>query len=763
MLQKEVLGSNANSSTVLVKDTEAGGELRVVKRINVTSWAESDVDKTLETYNAIASANIPNMVKLYVAMRQSSSISVVSSYCLGEELQEYLDEKISCPLDEVTALRWMRNIARVVQQVHNLPLNNRVACFHGPLIDRIFVVDDGKEVCVGLPLPRVLYFKWLEERETYGVKLHHEYPPEVLRGRYYYTQASDIWQLGLVGMKLLAANASFDRRSAVIRTLIASMMNPIMRKRPNIEEVNRKLGEITRERSISCLSSADVNTPTSYERFLTPRSAVMEEPIGMTSLDEYDTFTTDLSKTNFDEVTQSTHKHAWRNRLQPSWYNQAMKQFEELQRMNSTPLTSRSRPASPTPATGGAVSPRARRDAKATNARDRSGGARPSPRRRASSSTLTGPQKNRTLERVPSSARRDLAMPRMLNNIPSQRSRNAHRLELEEKKRRQQALEREAHAMHRVHENRMREIRKNQDESMKHDIRKYIKQWREQSTAAKDDSTSYSEHNGVAIFVPKNPPPPGRSPNVDTKAKQQPLNSEGDTHRRVFSDELTHAAAGPVVHGSTPRPYSATRHPRTPPSATPKRSASIYRIRGISPKVPHSRANPSDRYKVTESAPTTTVSCANPSSSKNSGTTAYQTSETSSGTYPSGTNRAGQSNSRTISVLGEDATKPSCTAGVPGTNRLAAESLRCSAGRLREALEKLLPTRELFVETMEVVDAFVVRSEIERCNPRFNTVFMHTLRKLMNDDELLLSAVPMCAQLVSLLSLLQGGEQPEGT
>ncbi|CCD11865.1 unnamed protein product [Trypanosoma congolense IL3000] len=504
MLQKKVLGTNANSSTVLVKDTAAGGELRVLKRINVSSWVDSDVEKALEMYNAIAASDIPHMVKIYTAVLQNTFLSIVSSYCPGEELQEYIEEKLTGPLDEVMALQWLWNVARVVQRVHSLPLCNRLLCFYGPLLDRIFVVEGGEDVVVGLPLPRVLYFKWLAERESFGVALHHEYPPEVLRGRCYYTPASDIWQLGLVGMRLLSANTSFDHRSPAACSLITSMMDPIMKKRPTIEEVISRLQDLLREGDVRSLSMPDIpNSPTSYDRFLTPKSMLMDERTAATSQEEeFECLTTDISKLNEDHI-YGAQRRAWRTRVQPSWYRRAMRQFEELQIMNSSPLVSRSRPSSPIQSGSTIFSPRGIADRKVATARDMQSESRAFRRQAVPALALGRNTKPRVTERAPNSARRVPKSYTSPNDSLAASARRPQKQDFGEKKRRLQAMEREAYAMHRVHENRMREIRQSQDDVMKHDIRRYIKQWREQSSTVKDDSISFTEQDGVAIFFPK--------------------------------------------------------------------------------------------------------------------------------------------------------------------------------------------------------------------------------------------------------------------
>lgn len=46
-VRKKVLGVGAESTTLLVQDNEANGELRVVRRVNVAKWKQEELSTAL--------------------------------------------------------------------------------------------------------------------------------------------------------------------------------------------------------------------------------------------------------------------------------------------------------------------------------------------------------------------------------------------------------------------------------------------------------------------------------------------------------------------------------------------------------------------------------------------------------------------------------------------------------------------------------------------------------------------------------------------
>ncbi|PWV07576.1 hypothetical protein C3747_100g71 [Trypanosoma cruzi] len=120
MIRKRVLGVGASSATMLVQDTEANGVLRVLKRINVSSWNAADVTETLEMYKTIARAKISYVAEVHMTMLQGYFLSLVITYYAGGDLESYLEDGSGSPFEESKVVRWLLVMARVVEQVQGL-------------------------------------------------------------------------------------------------------------------------------------------------------------------------------------------------------------------------------------------------------------------------------------------------------------------------------------------------------------------------------------------------------------------------------------------------------------------------------------------------------------------------------------------------------------------------------------------------------------------------------------------------------------------
>ncbi|KAG8343666.1 putative serine/threonine protein kinase [Trypanosoma vivax] len=790
MIQKKVLNMGAECTTILVKDMEAGGSLRVVKKINVSSWKEADIVHAHEVYAAIAESRTAGMLGLKTVTLQGSLMTLVSTFCSGEELRVFIEESVCGPLDEVRVLRWLLCVAKVVQQVHQFPVGNGGACFYGLTPERLFVIDGGREICVGLPIPRALYFKILAEREARGVVLQREYPPEVLRGQLHYTQASDIWQLGYLSMYLLCVNASFTNRSAGVRALTSAMLNPLMRKRPPIEEVVSRLVELIADTSVTGVgTSRGTSSPLSSGGVLTPRRSAPEERIHTESLDEQDTATSAASKSLDPYDCDDTRRRHWRNRLPSSWHTKAMKQFEELQKMKTSPMRSRSRPPSSSVLQETASQPVYRHVKIPENTTEipwtEFGQRSPSPKELSDNSpSCLGRLSLMTTTTTAISSRPSRSLTadlEQLNAIHAQGHGGNGVL-----KRRQARLP-EACMARADQRSEPRETRQKSYESERDKIRKHIKRWKEQSNFTRDDTVLYSEQDGVTIFLPKNGPPPPTStpstpppgtPTAESVITTTLLSSPPPRHEQTqgpeqyiagLRNELSCPSMGAAVEpreeegrrvkslGSVSTSGQQLQAPHifnTPPSTTPKRTATTYRQRGISPNVPKTRAR-LNNPNLSDNTPT-------------SRTTLESSSNVSGGTVTVVARRNGSDFSPVSSILEAGAVgrtfPPSQSNGqenvhqaaaAQGANFTSLQFLERTIGDLAISIRRVVPAQKVYNEVMDVVEVFARRSDSERANPRFNAVFVKTVRDLFIDEDALLSVVPLCAQLVPLKVLLR--------
>ncbi|ESL08154.1 hypothetical protein TRSC58_04147 [Trypanosoma rangeli SC58] len=755
MLRKKVLGIGASSATILVQDTVANGELRVLKRINVSSWKPSDVTGTYETYKVLLDAHVLSMVELHTVMLQGSFLNTVTTYYPRGDLEAYMEDGSKSPFDEATAVRWLLVIARAVEQVHQLG----GGCFYGLSLDRIFFVDDTLEVRVGLPMPRLLYFKWLWDREALGAAVEREYPPEAVNEHRYEAKVSDVWHLGLVGMKLLSAHTSYFSRSTTLRSIIASMMEPSAERRLTLAEVVWELTKLVGGHNLPQLPKALVG-PTSPGRCTAPVSCGMTAQATAPSTDN--STADEANEKNGNNVsyelpaqsevlrTPNTTTRGARARLHSNWHRRAMEQFEELQRLNAS-----------SPGRSGACSPTLRRS------RSLSSGAGTPPPQSSRNKAATPPASRmlktpaRFTERnsrdsFDNAATRSRTATDMVQNMLREqenelRRREALRQEQKARRWKQQEKEREALNAHQNHLDNMKKIRSNLDEETKHDIRRHINNWRKQRPLLPNGTVIVNKKDGVAVFAPKHGPPPALAVSVTKDHKKElaattTLDSEGSKKTvpiPTFASSRRPASVPVGLHLS-------------PPRVVPSRCAAIYHESGVGPRTPKTRAMLVSTPPPVGSALTS-----------NDGFSTMSPKTTSHGSliFPTGKELVGRSPVSLSSAnlfdlpLAQRSNEVSqCTSGSNGLPREGSllPSLNASVENLKNSLAELLANHDRYVEVIDVVNAFVVRPEADRCNPHLNVVFMNTLRSLLGNEQHFLAAAPLCAQLMALQGLLKG-------
>lgn len=260
MIRKKVLSIGSTSATLLVQDTEAGGALRVLRRVSVAGWPEVEVSAAGRMYEELRQARLRGFVPIHTVLLQSSFLSVVASYAAEGDVTTLIEEEESSPLEETSVLRWLGACAMALRQLHASKL-----FFPGLTTDRLFVdhnTGGSANVLLGVPLPLPVYFAQLQERTKAGVHVQLDYPPEVLAvsdpsnggsasvstgssGRAvvgYHPTLSDVWCLGRLGVVLLTAKGTnMARRSGSTRQLLSRMMADEAATRPSMDSVVQSL------------------------------------------------------------------------------------------------------------------------------------------------------------------------------------------------------------------------------------------------------------------------------------------------------------------------------------------------------------------------------------------------------------------------------------------------------------------------------------------------------------------------------------------
>ncbi|KAG5474743.1 hypothetical protein LSCM4_03919 [Leishmania orientalis] len=259
MIRKKVLSISSNSATLLVQDTEAGGALRVLRRVSVAGWADEEVSAAVRMYEELQKCRLRGFVPIHTVLVQSSFLSVLASYVSEGDVTTFIEDEEHRSLDEACVLRWLCACALAIRQLHLHHL-----FFAGLTSDRLFLdrhTGGSANILLGVPLPLPVYFSNLQERKKNGARVELDYPPEVLAaaaahsisskngtntsirsGVGYHPTLSDVWCLGRLGVVLLTANgANIARRSSNTRQLLSRMMADQPASRPSMESVVQSL------------------------------------------------------------------------------------------------------------------------------------------------------------------------------------------------------------------------------------------------------------------------------------------------------------------------------------------------------------------------------------------------------------------------------------------------------------------------------------------------------------------------------------------
>lgn len=759
MIRVKVLGVGVSSATMLVQESGESGKLSVLKRINVSSWSPEDISETQQLYKALTRQKIRYMVDLQKVTLQDSFLSIITSYYAMGNMETYLDDELRAPFSEMKVMQWMLAIANVIEQVQRVT----GGCFYGLSLDRIFFCGSEPGLHVGLPMPRASYFKWLSERETLGVVLVREYPAEVLNGRQYDKKASDVWHLGLIGMKILSANTSYFNRSKDICALIDVMMDPSLEKRPTISDVVLKLKELLSakgaQHSLASSLSSFFTSPVSFHRGMQPTAPSTDCSV---SHGDNRSSTTTVENANCGAPeTRPAPLGRTRHVLPPNWHSHALQQFEELQRLNAATFYRKSVARSPyktlktdstTAATRHTRSPSAGtapsflqgpQGASASSLVQRRGAQACGPERRASSVLVRAVAPGRQL--------RSSSAFRSVRSVQENGKRwiDGTRHEQEIKRSKKPELDVCGRTAPHANVGRVATARYRRDEGTKNDIRRHIMQWKEEQSAIKSECNVIVNDKGdISVFFPKSSPqvrPPPPPPSQLQSAQKSNDNVLLDTESEKRQEN---------ARNKTPTPLKNPTPNKLLLSVFPARVASTYRERGISPRVPQTRANSDCRLISSHH---------NKSLGGEEGRRrlVFDNSDRND-LFCHGSDKGSEMPSKFRSSVNGSAMQISDNDGKKSSSVISKrqgcncvcvdllDSLDFSIKGLKLSIGKLLKDTTSYNKTLKVLETFAARPVVERSTTQFSVLFMNTIRKILDDDKLFFVVLPLCSQLMAL-------------
>lgn len=795
MIRKRVLSVGNNSATLLVQDTEANGELRVLRRVSVASWSSKEIQGATDIYEKLQSVHIRGLVPIHHVLLQNSFLSVVASYFPDGDAQTYLEDVLTIPLEEKVVLRWMSAIAQVIQLFHRSKL-----CFYGLKVGRLFVdhtTGGTAEMLVGIPLPAPVYFSQLEEGRKAGMVVDLEYPPEVVKSGTYHPTLSDVWCLGRIGIVLLTANdGHLSSRSVSLRQLIAKMMVAEPTSRFTIDEVVQQLaslagkvvlgqpqwsaipsprkstgrgetktsansshastvasvaaaaGATTPKAKASEKTTASAASPPPTSTRTRPNAGVPRPAIGVATAppDDSESRATSSSPScdaplggaaepRRGEVRQTRRQKEMTSSALPapmtsrecasaraggtrpkedSWHRRAQEQFEELQRLNASPLKQHiiaegenDRYYTPR-RVGGALETNEHRT-RSAGVRQRNKSESPHPHRGS------GLLDNNT---------------RMLNEMFAER---------DGQWRREFPHEMVDSGGHRGDANGRRhfDVQDLQEENLRHvrletaarqqEMRRHFTEWQRQNKQRLTDSDNLvMEKDGVVIVAPRLTPRPANEPNRRV-ATPPPLTA------------LANEESDDAVEMDTPwllpaQPSASRLQKPSSRFASPKNGAAGQRTMSRRGGTPRS----SDSRNPTRNTPAAAATRKNEQLRSN-----HIVSNSTLGRGGEGDEEGAQRRHS-----GE---------------ALAVSTMGWSIDGIRSAIRGVLRNRSLYAEAMEEVNLFLHQQEDVRLSARANEIFTQRLRGLISDERMFDSAASLCSQLVALEGALRMVQEKQAT
>jgi serine/threonine protein kinase len=371
MLRKKVLSVSPTKATLLVEES-ATGHLKVLRRVNTSSWSAAEVEEAQRLYGVLAQTPIPVLVETDNVVFQSAYLNVVTPHFAKGELASHVRASPQQPPTDAQIARWIHVIALGIQSVH------RLGFVHGALkLTKVYLTDDrgAAGIVLGSPLPLPLYREALDnarahaggggmgsadgqhhsQRHFYnddenrgGGALHHgasggvssstslhsnisinslelNYPPEVLHSaanrELHYTAQSDVWHLGAMLMALAAAHGQLQHRSSELHSLVNDMCDDVPDRRVTLPEIIRRLVAVQSAGAPRLVSTAAPTTTTTIEAppphqhniaanttSRTTGSLPLPGELQPSSIDRSEAYTT----VDEDEVDDSSVEPVWR-------------------------------------------------------------------------------------------------------------------------------------------------------------------------------------------------------------------------------------------------------------------------------------------------------------------------------------------------------------------------------------------------------------------------------------------------------------------
>ncbi|CBZ28536.1 conserved hypothetical protein [Leishmania mexicana MHOM/GT/2001/U1103] len=828
MIRKKVLSIGNNSATLLVQDTEAGGALRVLRRMNVAGWAAEEVSTAVRMYEELHKRRLRGFVPIHTVLIQSSFLSVVASYASEGDVTTLIEEEEHSSLEEASVLRWLCACALAIRQLH---LHNLF--FPGLTGDRLFLdhhTGGTANLLLGVPLPLPVYYSQLQERKKSGVRVELDYPPEVLAapaahpngggeganhstrsGSGYHPTLSDVWCLGRLGVVLLTAKGTnIARRSGTARQLLSRMMADEPATRPSMESVVQSLvalaGTIslgqppwpshpatapsTTSAQVASASSAPaiasrqphiaasgstggsaatvVQSATAENRSAgggaskaqcTTKGASSRPPSSTTSSTPPDVPSTRVHNSQRHPAeTPATVEHSsppppmsaptphldhpGRPTHAPddSWYRRAGAKFELLQRMNASPPKQHA-------FIGGGETPQgtSRGEHGHHHLRGSTSNLRntksPSPRHNSRGGLID--HNTRVLDEIFAEQGELLRKAGIWPLSPRRRVDDAKQFQRET----------------------LRQLRL-ETAARQQEMRKHFTEWQRQNNQRLTDADNVDviDQDGIVIVAPRSAPPHEFLP-VATAAPAAESEEMGagveppKSRAQLTEDAQSEASPCQTPLPASPPPPNSTSRPLTPRAKTPAGgSNSAAAVNAYSTRYSGNMPRPSHTFLSTQEA----------YGARSAGFSALPLRGATSPRLPSPppnpvqpySLRSNDSSGHVTSPSSDGDDRPMHSADGGGRSVLKSSTdvgtlsaVEWTIDGIRSTLRALLRNRNLYGETMQEVALFISQPEEARLAARANEIFMKRLRKLLRDDALFFSAVPLCAQLAALEGL----------
>lgn len=252
----KLLGAGEISQVVLASDTEAGGALVALKKINKRKL-NPILRKKLTTEVLILQrlSVLPDscFLQLFDAFEDDFNVYLVTEYIPGGELFD-LVEQFPYGVPEVLCSSILRQIFTAVSQLHKLDIAHLDLklenIMYNPETEKIKIIDFG-------------FANTTEDKQKeYSGSIHY-IAPQLLHKVPYDGKKADVWSLGVISFALLAAKFPFDDENDVTANIFFQIKRGLITPPPHFSSNARSFVE-------KILNPNETSRPTAEEMLVHP-------------------------------------------------------------------------------------------------------------------------------------------------------------------------------------------------------------------------------------------------------------------------------------------------------------------------------------------------------------------------------------------------------------------------------------------------------------------------------------------------------------